>query len=340
MKRVGLDARRGRAISVGMWTYIEELTARLPRVAPEFAYRTYTEGENLALLEQFTLPLRMRRDGVDLAHYMTQYVPLFAGGRYVFTIHDLIHLRFLELFKKTIAPYYRHVVQRACRNAARIITDDPRTVEDLVALLDADPAKIRVVPLAPRARFFEPAQPFRGERPYLVNVGNHRDHKDIPTLLRAWSSLPARYEVDLYLTGPDDFGGELQRCSNGTRRAVALGDVDDDALAAYYAGASALIHPSLLEGFGLPLVEAMAQRCPVIATTTSVPQPVWDATLHFEPRDVEALRAQIEHLLDDQAFRTELVERGKRAVGALSWDRTARETAAVYREIFEEAAHS
>jgi len=92
----------------------------------------------------------------------------------------------------------------------------------------------------------------------------------------------------------------------------------------------------LLEGFGLPFVEAMAQGCPVIATTTSIPDPLTDAALTFEPRDAEGARAQIERLLDNQALRTALVERGREATSALSWDRTARETAAVYREIVEE----
>jgi glycosyltransferase involved in cell wall biosynthesis len=335
--RIGIDARCGRHISVGMRTYIQEVTACLPAVAPEFEYRMYTRGENLGPMGQLSVPLAMRRDRVDLAHYMSQYVPLFAGGRYAFTIHDVIHLRFIEYFKRSIGPYYGTVVRRACRDAARIITSDSRTVADLVHYLGADPAKVRVVPLAPRERFLIPATPHRAPRPYLINVGNHRTHKDIPTLLEAWSSLPARYEVDLYLTGPDDFGGELQRRSSDRRRVVALGDIDDDTLASYYAGAAALVHPSLLEGFGLPFVEAMAQGCPVIATTTSIPDPVAGSALTFEPRDIEGARAQIERLLDDQALRADLVERGAAAVAQLSWHRTARETAGIYREILEES---
>jgi len=336
MTRIGLDARRGRHISIGMRTYIEEVAARLPRVAPDLEYRVYADGENVAALEQVTLPLQMWRDRIAVAHYMSQYIPLLAGGRFTFTIHDVIHLRYPELHKRTIGPYYEFVVKPAARRAARIITSDSRTIDDLVHFLGADPAKIRVVPLAPRERFFVQAQPYRGTRPYLLYVGNHREHKDIPTLLRAWSTLPPRYEVDLYLTGPDDFGGALQRFSSDRRAAIVLGDVNDDALAAYYAGATALVHPSLLEGFGLPFVEAMAQGCPVIATTTSTPDPIAGVALTFEPRDVETARAQIERMLDDQALRTDLVERGREAARALSWDRTARETAAVYREIVEE----
>jgi glycosyltransferase involved in cell wall biosynthesis len=336
MTKVALDIRCGRRISVGMRTYIREVSSRLPQVAPEYEYRLYDRGENLGIVEQILLPLQLRMDGVGLTHYMAHYVPVLAGGCFIFTIHDLIHLRYKEFFHAYIEPYYLSVVRRACRRAARVITSDRRTISDLVHFFGLDPGKIEVIPLAPRDRFFLPAQPYRGARPYLINVGNHRHHKDLGTLLRAWASLPARYAVDLYLTGPDEFGGELQRLSNGSRRAIALGDVDDDALASYYAGAQALVHPSLLEGFGLPFVEAMAQGCPVIATTTSIPDPVAESALTFEPRDVEAARTLIERLLDDQALRGALVERGRAAVSALTWERTARETAAVYRDVLKE----
>ena len=333
MPLVGLDARCGRRVSVGMATYTREVVRRLPLVAPEFDYRVYTEGENLGFAEQVLLPLEMRRDRVDLAHHLAHYVPMFAGGRFVFTIHDVIHLRFKQFFHAYIEPYYMTVVRRASRRAERVITSDERTVGDLVHYFGIDPAKIRVIPLAPRARFFEPVAPHRGERPYLINVGNHREHKDIPTLVRAWAALPERYEVDLYLTGRDDLGGMLQAHSTPKRRAIALGDVSDDALAAYYAGASALVHPALLEGFGLPFVEALASGCPVIATTESIPQPIRDASLLFAPGDVEGARAQIERILDDEALRTSLIERGGQIVRGLSWEKTARAVADVYAEL-------
>lgn len=336
LPRIGLDARCGRRISVGMATYMREVSAQLPRVAPQYEYKVYTKGQNLGIAEQIVLPLEMWRDRIDLAHYMAHYVPAFAEGPLVFTIHDLIHLRFAEFFRAYIPPYYNTVVKRACRKAARIITSDPRTIEDLVHFFGVDPAKIVIIPLAPRARFFTPAVPHRGERPYLLNVGNHREHKDIPTLLRAWASLPKRYEVDLYLTGPDDLKGELQRLSTPKRRAVALGDIDDDALASYYAGATALVQPALLEGFGLPFVEAMAQGCPVIATDSSIPQPIAPVAQTFPARDVEAARAQIERILDDAAFRSDLVERGTAIVRGLTWERTARATADVYRTVLGE----
>ncbi|MEO9170685.1 MAG: glycosyltransferase family 1 protein [Candidatus Aquilonibacter sp.] len=334
--RIGLDARCGRRISVGMATYMREVSERLPAVAPQYDYKLYTQGQNLGIAEQILLPWEMARDHIDLAHYMAHYVPAFAGGRFVFTIHDLIHLRFVRFFRAYIGPYYMSVVKRACRKAARIITSDRRTIADLVHYYGIDPNKIVVIPLAPRTRFLQPAQAFVGTRPFLLNVGNHRAHKDIPTLLQAWSALPQRYEIDLYLTGPDDFNGELQRLSTPRRSVVTLGDISDDDLAGYYAGATALVHPALLEGFGLPFVEAMASGCPVIATQESIPEVVEPVSLHFPAGDAEAARTQIERLLDDEALRHDLVERGKTAVRALSWDRTARETADVYRMVLEE----
>ncbi len=334
--KIGLDARCGKRISVGMATYIREVAARLPQVAPEYDYVEYTKGQNLGIAEQILLPLEMWRDRIDLAHFMAHYVPAFADGTFVFTIHDLIHLRFVQFFRAYIGPYYNTVVKRACRKAARIITSDKRTIGDLVHFYGVDPAKIRVIPLAPRARFFVPAEPFRGERPYFLNVGNHRDHKDIPTLLRAWASLPESYEVDLYLTGRDDLEGELQRLSTPRRKAVVLGDVSDDELASYYAGAVALVHPAMLEGFGLPFVEAIAAGAPVIATDQSIPEPVAEVSLQFPVGDAEAAAHQMRRMLDDAALRADLVERGRRAVSHLTWERTARETAAVYREVLEE----
>lgn len=335
--RVGLDVRTGRRISVGMATYIREVSSRLPRVAPDFEYRYYNRGENLGLSEQFALPLRMRLDGIELAHFMAHYVPAFAGGRFVFTIHDLIHLRFKQYFRAYIGPYYMTVVRRACRKAARIITSDEKTIADLVHYFDVDPKNIRVIPLAPRERFLRPAQPYRAPRPYLLNVGNHREHKDVPTLLAAWASLPPAYEVDLYLTGPDDFGGELQRLSSDKRKVVALGDVSDDELAAYYAGATALVHPALLEGFGLPFVEGMACGCPVIATDESLPGVLRGAALTFPARNVEAAREAIVRLLDDANLRASLVREGQTRARELTWELCARRTAQVYREIFGEA---
>lgn len=335
LARVGLDARLTRQLSVGMKTYARELVARLPRVAPEFTYVPFDRGTNFGWDEQVRLPLAMRAARLDLAHFLSLYVPAIVPVRFVVTIHDLIHLHFPKYFKAKVRPYYQTVVRAACARAERVITDDERTVEDLVTLLGTRRSKIRVIPLGV-AESFGGVEPYAPPRPYLLYVGNHRQHKDLATLFAAWSALPATLGVDLYLTGPDDFDGELGRRSDSSRRIVALGDVSTEQLASYYAGAQALVQPSLREGFGLPVLEAMAAGCPVIGCEDSVPGALRSAALTFKARDVNGLAVLLEGMLSNQVARERSVKLGLEAARRLTWDRCARATADVYREVLDQ----
>ena len=330
--RIGLDARLTRQMSVGMKTYARELSARLPCVAPEFEYITFVRGGNFGWSEQVTLPLTLRRSRLDLVHFLSIYTPLMYPAPSIVTVHDLIHLHFPEQFTSKVGFYYQFSVRRACARAARVITDDERTVTDLERFLGVDAKKVRVIPLGVDTHFFD-AQPFIAQRPYLLYVGNHRPHKEIDTLLQAWSSLPPQYGVDLYLTGDDDFAGALQRYSRDNRRAIALGDVSSEALAGYYAGAEALVHPALREGFGLPMLEAMAAGTAVIACADAVPGILEPAALTFPGRDARALCERLASVLGDEGLRGRLVNEGRVLARTLTWDRCARATANVYREV-------
>jgi glycosyltransferase involved in cell wall biosynthesis len=335
LPRVGLDARLTRQLSVGMKTYARELVARLPRVAPEFTFVPFARGGNFGWDEQVRLPLAIARSRVDLVHFLSQYVPAVVPARFIVTIHDLIHLRFPQYFKAKVRPYYETLVRWTCARATRVITDDERTVEDLVTFLGTRRSKIRVIPLGVAETFSRAVAPHAGPRPYLLYVGNHRPHKDLATLFAAWSGLPPGLAVDLYVTGPDDFGGELERRTAPSRAIVALGDVGSDELASYYAGARVLVHPSLREGFGLPMLEAMAAGCPVLACEDSLPRALDSAALTFRARDADGLRSLLEQILTDQGTRERSVNLGREAAGRLTWDRCARATADVYREVLE-----
>lgn len=339
VSRIALDARLTRQMSVGMKSYATELAARLPRVAPDLEFVIFRDGANFGLDEQLRLPLAMRRARVDAAHFLSLYTPALPPRPYVVTIHDLIHLRFPEYFKSKVGPYYRTLVRSVCARAARVITDDERTVADLQRFLGVDPGRVRVIPLGADDRFFKPAVPYGVARPYILYVGNHRLHKDLPTLFEAWARLPSYVALDLYVTGPDDFG-DLSRYVRPSGRIIALGEPIVDELACFYAGARALVHPALCEGFGLPMLEAMAAGCPVIACEDAVPSVLRDVSLTFPPRAPAAARELIERVLDDDALRANLVERGRERAKQLTWDRCAENTAKVYREILEERAQS
>lgn len=322
-------------MSVGMKTYVRELVARLPQVAPEFTYSTFSSGRNFGFEEQVRLPLTMRRERADIVHFLSIYVPLVAAAPSIVTVHDLIHLRFPQYFKAKVRPYYQTVVRIACARARAVVTDDERTIDDLHELLGVDRKKVRVIALGVDDRFLSPAEPFAAERPYVLYVGNHRQHKSLETLLDAWSGLPPEDAVDLYLTGPDDFKGELQRRSAADRAIVALGDVPDERLASYYAGARALVQPALREGFGLPMLEAMASGCPVIACEDAVPRILEPAALTFAARDSAELSAILHDVLADAGLRERFVNLGRRIARTLTWDRCARATADVYREVLD-----
>lgn len=334
--RVVLDGRLTRQMSVGMKTYTRELISRLPRAAPDLEFLTLTEGANFGWMEQIELPRAIRRARAGLAHFLSLYAPVLAPRPYVVTVHDLIHLRFPQYFKAKVRPYYQTVVRFICLRAARVITDDARTVDDLEQFLGVNRSRVRVIPLGIQERFLAPIAPHRAERPYLLYVGNHRPHKDLATLFAAWEGLPENLAMDLYVTGKNDFGGGLEGRAGRSRRLIALGDVSDSHLAGYYAGAAALVHPALCEGFGLPLLEAMAARCPVVVCADAVPAELLSASLTFPARDVSALRAQLLRVLGDERLARSLVNSGRALAENLTWERCASETAAVYREVLEE----
>jgi len=332
---VALDLPRIRHMSVGMRSYAEEVAARLPRVAPDLAFVTLVRTSALDRAEQFDLPARLRREHPRLVHFLSVYAPLTGPQPYVITIHDLIHLRFPNYFKRFVGPYYRTIVRTVCARAARIITDDERTVLDLEQYLGVPARKVRVVPLGADDAFFEAVRPAPAARPYFIYAGNRRPHKNLATLFRAWEALPEELEVDLLLTGEEngDFTCGLPRRTRGRLR--FLGDVSVRELASFYRGAAALVYPSLCEGFGLPMLESAVVGTPVIASTQAVPgvlRPVVDL---FAPFDVAALRVHMANAL--------VAPRDARACAVareLTWNACAARTAEVYREVLAEALAS
>jgi glycosyltransferase involved in cell wall biosynthesis len=322
-----------------MLRYVQELQHRLPVVAPDLEFCNFATGEVLSYGEQVALPLALRASKAAFVHHMSLYAPMLPSIPTIVTIHDLIHMRYPIYFKAHVQPYYKYVVRALCKRAIRVITDDEKTVEDLVRYLDVAPQKIRIVPLGVGELFldsrYEPDPTI--DSPYFCYAGNHREHKDLATAVRAWAGLPYEFDADFVLTGDDDLAIELPRTRANGNRLRFLGDLPDTQLAEIIHGAKALLYPSLCEGFGLPMLEALALGTPVIASNRAVPEVLRNQVTVFAAGDIQGLRYAILTLpaLDSQD------RIARRAYSArFTWQQCARATADVYREVLEELCGS
>jgi len=362
--RVALDARK--LWDGGIGTYIRRLLLALaahdgahewialldPRDLASVAWtagrvrevavraRKYGLGEHLAV------PRAARAAGADLLHAPHYTLPLGWGGPAVVTVHDLIHLRHPRFFPPG-APLYTGVVAGlAVRRARRVVTDSEHVRRDVIELLGAEPARVRVIPLGVSPALARRAEAevaaLRRERAlpadYLLYVGARKGHKNLALLLEALARIPAAARPPLVLSGAAWEPGEpLARRAErlGITGAVHFaGDLrDEDVLARVYSGAALYVHPALTEGFGLPPLEAMACGAPVLCSDGgALPETVGDAAETLPPRDAEAWAAAIVALLGDPARRAALAERGRERARGFTWERTAERTLAVYEE--------
>ena len=287
-------------------------------------------------LELAALVARVRPDVVHCTHFPT---PLPAGGRpLVVTLHDLIPLLEPDSMPSALRrALYRAVNLRAARVARRIVAPSRATADDLEALLPGARGKVRVVHEA--ADDFSKGEvgavppAVAGTQRYLLGMASTRSHKELRTLLRAFATLAPRYpDLALLLAGEGSrawLDGELPQ----DLPVRFTGPVDDAGLRALYRGAAAFVFPSRREGFGLPILEAMALGAPVLcASTPAALEVAGQAALHFETGNPAALAEALDHLLGQESLRSRLVTAGLERAAAFSWDRAAEETVSVYRE--------
>jgi glycosyltransferase involved in cell wall biosynthesis len=328
---VVFDRRCTSHMSAGMTLYVRKLAELLPGVAPDLRFAFTGKGDNFDAAEQVGLPLAIMRLRARLSHVPTPFVPVALPRRFVLTIHDLIDLHYPQFGKRKVGPYYRWVVGPVARRACAVITDDRMTVADLRRFLGVDPGRVRIIPLG--VDLPVPAMsPASNGRPYFLYVGNRRPHKNVATLVRAWSTLPAALAADLYVTGEPDSALVATATDRPNGELRFLGQRSDAELVEFYRSARAYVHPALREGFGLPILEAMRAGTPVIAATAALPHVLAPHAHGFAATDVGALRDQlVRALLEPQPFAARAVA-AQAATRALTWERTARATADVYRE--------
>jgi len=324
MIRVAIAAHATPRASAGMRAYATALLERIERVAPDV--HVVDVGAPIALQ-----PVALRLAHAELTHVPYLEAAPLPPRPYVAMLHDCIQLRLPALYSRTTAAYWRFVAGPLYRNAARVLVSEARVAADGAELLGVRADRFRTIPLG-YSDGIPDAQPWQAERPYAFYAGNHRPHKDLATLYAAWASLPEDLALDLALTGPDDPSARQRYIrTNGT--IAFLGTIDDATLAQRYRGAAAYVQPSLIEGFGLPALEAAVAGTPVLATTTSIAEIVAPYAHTFAPGDVHALASLLAAAATGAESLRERAAEGAANLRAYTWDRFAASTAAIYREV-------
>jgi glycosyltransferase involved in cell wall biosynthesis len=284
------------------------------------------------LFEQVKLPWRLLRTRAAVVHALNCWLPLLRPCPGVVTIQDLAFEDWPGDFHPVTGRKYRTIVPLAARSAQRIICPSEFTRDDVCTRYGVAAAKVAVIPLAPALAPGELTPP---PGPYLLGVGDLRAKKNFGALVSAFVALRRGHGIPhrLILAGVDAGSGPELRRLAGEYPLELTGYVSDDRLDALIRGAEVLVHPSLYEGFGLVLLEAMARGTPVVAArATALPETAGDAAAYFDGGS-EDLRGVLASLLADPEARADLARRGRERASLFSWQRTARETAAVYREL-------
>jgi len=277
---------------------------------------------------------------VDVVHDAGYVVPP-SNAPLVATVHDLFFLDYPEHYTWHSRAVLRRGLDLARRHA-RLVICPSRATMDACRAAAIDPDRLRLVPWGVRMRTLggseaaEVRRRYGIERPYVLFCGTREPRKNLPRVLEAFRRI-ARTDLDLVLAGPpgwkEDLSDEMPSLEGLVR---PLGFVPPDDLDALYAGASVMVYPSLGEGFGLPVLEAMAHGVPVVTSAgTATEEVAGDAALLVDPLDTDAIAGGIERVLDDRALAESLGAAAKVRAASFSWDRSAELVAAVYAEAAE-----
>jgi glycosyltransferase involved in cell wall biosynthesis len=286
------------------------------------------------------LPLHLLAHRYDLLHVPGHKLPVLCPCPSVVTIHDLAFMRFPETFKPLHLQRLAWFTRNAARLAGRIIAISQATQRDLCDLLGADESAIDVVHHGVDHAVFRPDGPPESRRlPYILSVGTLQPRKNYLMLIRAFKRMceHRREPVELLIAGQRGWMWEQIEREAKTppfaERVHLLGFVEDEKLPWLYRGAALVAMPSLYEGFGLPLLEAMACGAPLVASNASCfPEVMGDAGVLLDPQDEEAWAQTMGGLLDDAGKRAALRVSGLQRASGFTWERTARQTLEVYRK--------
>lgn len=282
----------------------------------------------------------------DVVHYPASIGPLDGGPNVVLTVHDCIFMRHPDWFRWERAEYYRWAGCRSARRAARVIADSGATAHDLRELIGVPDSRIDIVPLGVD-QAFRPAPVeaiglartrYRLPDNYFLYVGTLEPRKNLAAVVRAWDRVADGIKEHLVIAGRPGWKTEEMlaaiRQSKHQDRIHLPGFILQEDLAAAITAARAFVWPSLFEGFGLPVLEAMACGTPVLtSSTSSLPEVAGDAALLVEPEREEAIAEALKRLSQDDLLRARLSAAGLQRAAEFTWTRTAALTLKAYERV-------
>ncbi len=367
--KIAIDARPAADAKAGISRFVLELIKAMRKIDSENTYIYYTD-KKIALLnslnsrkawastenhiigdiwEQIKLPIDLYGEKVDIYHGTTGRLPrLRMRTKYVVTIHDLNPLKFSNSNTHTYNCYMSILLKQSVNVADKVIAISNTTKNDIMELLHIPEEKIKVI-YQGVDKYWKPVnsvsqlairKKYNISTPYILAVGNLEPKKNFPRLFSAFSIIKDNKKIkeQLVVVGPE--GWSTKSISDSARKLspdiIFTGYISDYELQILYSGAELFVFPSLYEGFGLPLLEAMACEVPVIASNSlAIPEIAGDAALFFDPTNIEEIAETIEKVISNEELRKELIQKGINRVKQFSWEKTAKETLNLYKEICE-----
>jgi glycosyltransferase involved in cell wall biosynthesis len=319
--------------SHGIGRFAEEVVGRLPNVVSVSC--TLKPSHPLSVFWLSGQVCRFK----DAVFFSPGYTPpLWSRIPYVFTMHDLNHIDVKENTTHLKRQFYEHVLKPGCKRAAKILTVSEFSRQRIIEWSGVCEDKVVTVGNGVDKDFSPEGVKWRPGFRYLFHIGNQKPHKNVHRMLEAFACSGLPRDIKLVMVGVQDMETRQLADQMGIGRSViSVGSVSDNELPAYYRGAEALIFPSTYEGFGLPVIEAMACGTPVVTSNTaSLPEIAGDAAILVDPTDVSDIRVGIRRIVCDKRLHQQLRERGLVRAKHYSWETVAKQ---VHSVLIDVASH-
>ncbi|NQU87229.1 MAG: glycosyltransferase family 4 protein [Mariniphaga sp.] len=369
--RIGFDAKRAFLNQAGLGNYSRNTLISLKKHFPENDYVLFTpeirkgifpEQSDFdvyspdspaskifkSLWRSFSLSGMLKKQEIDLFHGLTHELPSGihkTGVKSVVTIHDLIFLRYPQYYKSIDRKIYLQKIKYACDVTNRIVAISNQTRDDIIHFLDIDPSKIDVVfqGISPRfysneeADFSVLKRKYNLPDRYILSVGTIELRKNQMNILKGM--LSSNINIPLVLVGkPTQYAIKLSEFAskNGMERnVIILNEVSDEELPSLYQNAQMLVYISEFEGFGLPIIEAMASGCPVLTSNKScMPETGADAAKYCDPLNIEEVGELMSNILNNEKLRNQLIEKGKKRAQEFTYEKTSAALFEIYNKVF------